>query len=76
MQGCILQSHICFVKNHMTINVLSGDEICSVNGRSVAGWTHSETIGIFKDTKNGMIQVTIGRREGKKIVQIDGDGQC
>lgn len=53
-----------------------GDEIFSVNGRSVAGLTHSEAIGIFKETKIGTIQVTIGRREGKKIVQIDGDGQC
>jgi len=50
-----------------------GDEIFSVNGRSVAGLTHSEAIGIFKETKIGSIQVTIGRREGKKIVQIDGE---
>jgi len=53
-----------------------GDEIFSVNGRSVAGLTHSEAIGIFKETKIGSIQVTIGRREGKKLVQIDGDDQC
>jgi len=51
-----------------------GDEIFSVNGRSVAGLTHSEAIGIFKETKIGTIQVTIGRREGKKIIQIDGAG--
>ena len=52
------------------------EEIFSVNGRSVAGLTHSEAIGIFKETKIGTIQVTIGRREGKKIVQIDGADQC
>ena len=64
------------MQNQINIIVLSGDEIFSVNGRSVAGLTHSEAIGIFKETKIGTIQVTIGRREGKKIVQIDGDGQC
>lgn len=53
-----------------------GDEIFSVNGRSVAGLTHSEAIGIFKETKIGTIQVTIGRREGKKIINLDGDSQC
>jgi len=53
-----------------------GDEIFSVNGRSVAGLTHSEAIGIFKETKIGTIQVTIGRREGKKIINIDEDSQC
>ena len=53
-----------------------GDEIFSVNGRSVAGLTHSEAIGIFKETKVGPIHVTIGRREAsKKVVQIDEDVQ-
>lgn len=51
-----------------------GDEIFSVNGRSVAGLTHSEAIGIFKETKVGPIQVTIGRREtNKKVLQMDDD---
>ena len=55
----------------------SGDEIFSVNGRSVAGLTHSEAIGIFKETKVGAIQVTIGRRETtKKTVTMDDDVQC
>merc|ERR1712080_412408 len=54
-----------------------GDEIFSVNGRSVAGLTHSEAIGMFKETKVGAIQVTLGRRETKdKVVQIAGDVQC
>ena len=47
-----------------------------MNGRSVAGLTHSEAIGIFKETKIGTIQVTIGRREGKKMTNLDGDSQC
>ena len=72
-----------FVQSHfseesiLTVGfAFSGDEIFSVNGRSVAGLTHSEAIGMFKETKIGTIQVTIGRREGKKIVQIDGDSHC
>ena len=57
--------------------LFAGDEIFSVNGRSVAGLTHSEAIGIFKETKVGSIQVTLGRREARQqIVQIDGDFQC
>ena len=64
------------VINQFNMILFSGDEIFSVNGRSVAGLTHSEAIGIFKETKIGTIQVTIGRREGKKIVQMDGDGRC
>lgn len=47
-----------------------GDEIFSVNGRSVAGLTHQEAIHIFKEIKIGTIQVTIGRREPKKIIKI------
>ena len=59
-----------------SIRIISGDEIFSVNGRSVAGLTHSEAIGIFKETKVGPIHVTIGRREAsKKVVQIDEDVQ-
>ena len=57
--------------------LFAGDEIFSVNGRSVAGLTHSEAIGIFKETKVGSIQVTLGRRETKKQeVQLGGDIQC
>ena len=49
---------------------VSGDEIFSVNGQSVAGLTHSEAIGIFKETKVGPIHVTIGRREASKKVEF------
>ena len=51
----------------------AGDEIFSVNGRSVAGLTHQEAIGIFKEIKVGSISVTIGRREQKKILKISED---
>ena len=72
----ILQT-IKTVANNLIVFLFAGDEIFSVNGRSVAGLTHSEAIGIFKETKVGSIQVTLGRRETKhKVVQIDGDIQC
>ena len=45
---------------------ISGDEIFSVNGLSVAGLTHSEAIWRFKETKVGTLQVTLGRREARK----------
>ena len=45
---------------------ISGDEIFSVNGLSVAGLTHSEAIWRFKETKVGSLQVTLGRREARK----------
>ena len=60
--------------------VFLGDEIFSVNGRSVAGLTHSEAIGIFKETKVGAIQVTLGRREASRKVasppEADDAVQC
>ena len=37
-----------------------------MNGRSVAGLTHSEAIGMFKETKVGSIAVTLGRREARR----------
>ena len=52
-------------------NCFPGDEIFSVNGRSVAGLTHSEAILMFKETKVGGIQVTLGRREAKKSASQD-----
>ena len=57
--------------------MIAGDEIFSVNGRSVSGLTHSEAIGIFKETKVGSIQVTIGRREACRKVAVEDDvTQC
>ena len=38
-----------------------------MNGQSVAGLTHAQAIGMFKETKVGSIQVTLGRRELKKV---------
>jgi len=56
-----------------------GDEIFSVNGSSVAGLTHSQAIGMFKEVKVGKIMVTLGRREqtgqNKQVVSLETD-QC
>jgi hypothetical protein len=48
--------------------LFSGDEIFSVNGRTVAGLTHQEAIAIFKEVKLGPVQVAIGRREARHPV--------
>lgn len=59
------------IKNCSKGKRFPGDEIFSVNGRSVAGLTHSEAILMFKETKVGGIQVTLGRREAKKTASQD-----
>lgn len=63
--------------NGQALDILKeGDEIFSVNGRSVAGLAHHEAIGIFKEIKVGSLQVTIGRREvKKKLVRIEVEQQ-
>ena len=58
-------SHI--VNACLTPVCFAGDEIFTVNGQSVAGLTHAQAIGMFKETKVGSIQVTLGRREPKKV---------
>ena len=51
-----------FKKNFSKI----GDEIFTINGTSVSGLTHQETISMFKEVKQGDIVVTIGRRAPPK----------
>jgi C-terminal processing protease CtpA/Prc len=53
-----------------------GDEIFTINGTSVSGLTHHDTISMFKEVKQGGIIVTIGRRgtlAKKKTVIINED---
>lgn len=66
--------------NGQAVGLLNeGDEIFSVNGSSVAGLTHSQAIGMFKEVKVGKIMVTLGRREQtglkKQVVSLETD-QC
>jgi C-terminal processing protease CtpA/Prc len=55
-------------KTDFALIFFSGDEIFSVNGRSVAGLTHQEAIAIFKEVKQGAVQVAIGRREPRNTI--------
>ena len=55
------------VNASLTPLFFAGDEIFTVNGQSVAGLTHAQAIGMFMETKVGSIQVTLGRREPKKV---------
>jgi len=52
--------------------LIEGDEIFSINGTTVSDLTHTETISMFKEVKQGSIVVTIGRRvpAKKKTVLI------
>ncbi|XP_037080219.1 inaD-like protein, partial [Pollicipes pollicipes] len=45
-----------------------GDEIFSVNGEPLRGFSHAEAIATFKKTKTGQIVLQIGRRESVKKV--------
>jgi len=46
--------------------LIEGDEIFSINGTTVSSLTHTETISMFKEVKQGSIVVTIGRRAPAK----------
>ncbi len=56
--------YICINKHYLCL----GDEIFSVNGRSVAGLTHQEAIAIFKEVKLGPVHVALGRRDPQHTV--------
>lgn len=50
-------------------NIISGDEIFTINGTPVSGLTHQEAISMFKEVKQGSIVVTIGRRGPATVVK-------
>ena len=64
-------SFVRVVNESLTPFAFTGDEIFTVNGQSVGGLTHAQAIGIFKETKVGSIQVTLGRREPKKEKKLE-----
>lgn len=41
----------------------TGDEIVEINGNSVQGMSHAETIGLFKNVREGTIVLKILRRK-------------
>lgn len=42
---------------------VTGDEIISVNGKSMEGFKHSQAIALFKEVKCGQIVIQVGRRD-------------
>lgn len=42
---------------------VAGDEIVEINGHSVQGMSHAETIGLFKNVREGTIALKILRRK-------------
>lgn len=42
---------------------ITGDEIVEINGLSVQGMSHAETIGLFKNVREGTIVLKILRRK-------------
>ena len=55
---------------YITIFIISGDEILSVNGMAVQGMSHSEAISIFKNIKMGFVTLHVARRDSsyKRLV--------
>ena len=43
--------------------VLLGDEIIEINGNSVQGMSHAETIALFKNVREGAIVLKLLRRK-------------
>ena len=48
---------------YITIFIISGDDILSVNGMAVQGMSHSEAISIFKNIKIGFVTLYVARRD-------------
>ncbi|KAF2365122.1 PDZ domain [Trinorchestia longiramus] len=48
------------------MSLQEGDEVLTVNGRSLAGASHAEAIAAFKSIKQGEVHITIGRRMKRK----------
>ena len=59
----IITKPIIFDLGLVTIFIISGDEILSVNGMAVQGMSHSEAISIFKNIKIGIVTLHIARRD-------------
>lgn len=50
----------------VTVNVVPGDEILSINSKPLHGMTHAEAIAEFKSVKAGDVVLHVGRRVNKK----------
>ncbi|XP_018023529.1 uncharacterized protein LOC108679422 isoform X2 [Hyalella azteca] len=48
------------------MSLQEGDEVLTVNGKSLAGASHAEAIAAFKSIRQGEVHITIGRRMKRK----------
>lgn len=59
---CIIRKIFYFVEHLIIKFKFIGDEILSVNGKSLQGLRHNEAIVIFKSIKTGEVHILVGRR--------------
>lgn len=52
-------------------NLMAGDEIISINDVTVHGMSHAETIGLFKNIKEGPVVLKLTRRKYQRAKSVD-----
>ncbi|XP_058836085.1 multiple PDZ domain protein-like isoform X2 [Topomyia yanbarensis] len=52
-------------------NLMAGDEIVSINDVMVLGMSHTETIGLFKNIKEGPVMLKLARRKYQRAKSVD-----
>ncbi|XP_065085985.1 uncharacterized protein a [Ochlerotatus camptorhynchus] len=52
-------------------NLMAGDEIVSINDMTVHGMSHAETIGLFKNIKEGPVMLKLARRKYQRAKSVD-----
>ncbi|XP_062559312.1 uncharacterized protein LOC134224093 isoform X2 [Armigeres subalbatus] len=52
-------------------NLMAGDEIISINDVAVHGMSHAETIGLFKNIKEGPVILKLARRKYQRAKSVD-----
>ncbi|EDS27641.1 predicted protein [Culex quinquefasciatus] len=52
-------------------NLMAGDEIISINDVAVHGMSHAETIGLFKNIKEGPVVLKLTRRKYQRAKSVD-----
>ena len=64
-----IQIHMHLIQDNLLFHlidrvfVLLGDEIIEINGNSVQGMSHAETIALFKNVREGAIVLKLLRRK-------------
>ncbi|XP_055600912.1 uncharacterized protein LOC129749844 [Uranotaenia lowii] len=52
-------------------NLVAGDEIISINDAAVQGMSHAETIGLFKNIKEGPVVLKVARRKYQRAKSVE-----